>query len=152
MKKLLLCLLSLSLIILFVGCSSDNKSSEKEVSGTFEGAKYYRIGFPDSANTNDVYAHRDFIESHFNIDDNNSFGVAMPNLNTANDDTLAISGYNIKGKNKAIIYAGAERDYFIFYDAKISSSFSDDLLLMMSNVGEYMPYSEGKKYIKKYMK
>lgn len=152
MKKPILCIVSLFLITLLVGCNSETNSNKTEVSGVVSGNKFYRIGFPETNKSDGVYAHKYFIEDNFDIDSTHEFGVAMPNLHTANDDTMAISGYNIEGKDKAIVYAGADRDYFIFYDGVISSDFSDKLLLKMSNVGDYMPYNEGEKYIKKYMK
>lgn len=152
-KQISVCLaLLVFLLVLFTGCGAENKQTDN-TTGTVEDVKYYKIQFPEEK-SNDIY-YKDLIREMFEMDQTeslNPYSIVIQDFSTKNSSTMVISGFNIAGCDKSVAYAGNnDRDYFVFFDGKIDkSNYQKFLQLMLSN--ESMPYSDGEKYIKEYLK
>ncbi|MGN0488018.1 MAG: hypothetical protein ACI4HO_02005 [Ruminococcus sp.] len=142
------------LLVLFSGCGEKKETTSGKTIDTVGDVKFYRIQFP-GGEADDVYHNENLIEEMFEMDKSERtipYGIAIQDFTTNNGSTLSVSGFNIAGCNKSVAYAAYNaRDYFIFFDGKIDSSNSQQFLMLMLSK-DSMPYSDGEKYIKKYLK
>lgn len=142
------------LLVLFSGCGEKKETTSGKTIDTVGDVKFYRIQFP-GGEADDVYHNENLIEEMFEMDKSDKtipYGIAIQDYSSNNGSTLSVSGFNIAGCNKSVAYAAYNaRDYFIFFDGKMDkSNYQKFLMLMLSK--DSMPYSDGEKYIKKYLK
>ncbi|MGN1130202.1 MAG: hypothetical protein ACI4Q8_02530, partial [Ruminococcus sp.] len=98
---------------------------------------------------------KNIIEEMFEMDTSEGtvpYGISIQDFSSNNGSTISVTGFNIAGCDKSVAYVAYNaRDYFIFFEGKMNkSNYQKFLMLMLSK--DSMPYSDGEKYIKDYLK
>lgn len=131
-------LLTLVLTTTFCGCGEEPKK-EPELTGTKNGVNYYIIH----------YSYETDVSNMFNIEKTGVYHCAISNYAEPNAPMMSISGDKIT-KDKYVIHCD-DKNFFIFCDGNMGSDTFNSIAMRMIGT-DAMPYEDGEKYIKAYLK